>query len=83
MARTIQDVLEKIKEFPEDMRGAVIENTEVWSNEACYGYCKMALQEAGVEKEQAEKILRLLDDAVETWTQEAAEEEAQKPYSIQ
>lgn len=29
MARTIQDVLEKIKEFPEDMRGAVIENTEV------------------------------------------------------
>lgn len=83
MARTIQDVLEKITEYPEDIRGAVIENTEVWSNTACYGYCKMALQEAGVEKEQAEKILRLLDTSVETWTQEAAEEEAQKPYSIQ
>lgn len=65
------------------MRGAVIESTEVWSNTACYGYCKMALQEAGVEKEQAEKILRLLDTSVEQWTQEAAEEEAQKPYSIQ
>lgn len=69
MARTIQDVLEEIKEFPEDLRRAVIENTEVWSNTACYGYCKMALQEAGVEEEQAEKILRLLDTSVEKWTQ--------------
>lgn len=38
---------------------------------------------AGVEQEQAENILRLLENAVETWTQEAAEEEAQKTYNIQ
>lgn len=51
----------------------VLDMVDVWSNEACQGYCLAAMKKAGVDANVAEKVIRGLHDAFDELTVEEAE----------
>lgn len=51
----------------------VLDMVDVWSNEACQGYCLAAMVKAGVDADVAEKVIRGLHDAFDELTVEEAE----------
>lgn len=46
---------------------------EIWSNYACIGYCKIAMQQAGVDDATAGKILAELNRAFDDFSIDEAE----------
>lgn len=50
--------------------------TSIWSNDACKGYCAMAMQEAGHTKEEISQVLDLMGQIFEEVSTDQAEKKA-------
>ncbi len=55
------------------MGSEVLDMVDVWSNEACQGYCVAAMEKAGVGADVAAKVIRGLHEAFDELTVEEAE----------
>lgn len=51
----------------------LIDNTEIWNNDACKGYCILAMEDAGYNREQIREVLRQFSDVFDFVTQDQAE----------
>ena len=80
---TIRDFLTNIQEQAAQLRPReggrpfdelMIDTTQIWSNEACKGYCILAMQDAGFEADQIRAVLSAMRWAFDEKTVEEAEE---------
>ena len=60
--------------MPEDLKRTLLQNASIWTNDACYGYIIMAMEDAGCSKEQISQVLRCARDAMDFATPEEAEQ---------
>ena len=70
-------VMEYVKKntdvLPPELAEMVLSETSIWTNDACYGYCIKAMENAGVDREMVTKIVRGLHQAFDELTVEEAE----------
>lgn len=59
--------------LPKELAELLVEETSIWTNEACYGYCLVAMEKAGLDRATIEKVRRGLHDAFDELTVEEAE----------
>lgn len=59
--------------MPPDLADLLLSETSIWTNEACYGYCIEALENAGYAREQIDEILHHLHNAFDSMGVEDAE----------
>ena len=76
---TIREYLNKCKESNlapigegPDFTELMMDTTSIWSNDSCYGYCILAMQEAGFTEEDIDKVIHSLYSCFEDTTVEAA-----------
>lgn len=50
-----------------------IDNMHIWSNDACKGYCVLAMEDAGYNREQIRDVLRQFSDVFDFVSQDQAE----------
>lgn len=60
--------------MPQDLKKIMLEKASVWTNDACYGYIIMAMEDAGCQPELIGKVLRCARDAMDYATPEDAEQ---------
>jgi hypothetical protein len=51
----------------------LVAETSIWTNEACYGYCIEAMERAGFDRKDIERVRRGLHEAFDELTVEEAE----------
>lgn len=67
--------------MPQSMQDLLIEQTSIWTNNACLGYALMAMEDAGYDEAEIRKFIRLIKDAMEfTGVEEAEEHYNHSPY---
>lgn len=71
---TVKDYLEKNKVLPDGLQETLLEQTEIWTNEACRGYVIKALERMEKPKEEIEKVLSSLNAAFDDFSIEEAEQ---------
>lgn len=60
--------------LPPALAEILLQDGSIWTNDACYGYCIVALKNAGVKSKTLEKVIRCLHSAFDEYTVEEAEE---------
>lgn len=63
----------KNAEMPEDLQHTLLGAASVWTNDACYGYIIMAMEDAGYKKEDIHEVLHCARNAMDFATPEEAE----------
>lgn len=63
------------KSLPAELAKLLNENVSVWTNDACYGYCVVAMRNAGYSEEEITRLCHFLHSAFEEYTVEEAEAE--------
>lgn len=75
-------ILEFVKKneetLPKELAEILISSESIWSNDACYGYCITAMQNAGYSRDEIIKMIHFLHSAFEEYTPEEAEIKWQK-----
>ena len=70
----IAEYMEKnINALPEKLADILLQSTSIWSNDACYGYIIVAMENAGYPREEIIKMFNYLHSAFEEYTVEEAE----------
>ena len=75
-----KDYIKQLEQLPhKDSNGRSIaemyaDNIDIWSNYACIGYARIAMQAAGVDDQTADKIIKAMYKAFDDYTIEQAEE---------
>lgn len=59
--------------LPEKLADILLQSTSIWSNDACYGYIIVAMENAGYPREEIIKMFHYLHSAFEEYTVEEAE----------
>ena len=59
--------------LPKELAELLAKETSIWTNDACYGYCIRAMEMAGFERKDIEKVRRGLKEAFDELTVEEAE----------
>lgn len=67
------EYLKKNEVLPKELAEMLAENTEIWSNGACYGYLIEAMKRAGFEDAVICKVRSCMKDAMDELTVEEAE----------
>ena len=62
--------------LPEKLANILLQDTSIWSNDACYGYMIVAMESAGYDREQIIEVFPYLKEAFE----EVSVEEAEKKW---
>lgn len=60
--------------LPLDLANLLLQETSIWSNQACYGYCMIAMRNAGFSPEQRDRVIHYLHSAFDQYAVEEAEE---------
>lgn len=60
--------------LPKELAETLIEQKSIWSNEAAYGYCIMAMEDAGYPREKISELIGYLHDSFDFVSPEEAEE---------
>ena len=60
------------------LRDAMSETMDIWSNNACIGYCLDAMERAGVSEVQCAEVLQNLWTSFDTMTIDEAESRAKQ-----
>ncbi len=74
-----KDYIESLKQLPhKDSNGRSIvemyaDDVEIWSNYACLGYARIAMQTVGVDEETERKIIKAMRAAFDDYTIDQAE----------
>lgn len=75
-----KDYIKQLEQLPhKDSNGRSIsemyaDNIDIWSNYACIGYAKIAMQAAGIDEQSIDKVIKQLHHAFDDYTIEQAEE---------
>lgn len=72
LTKYIED--QKKSNMPEELKNILLQSTSIWTNDACYGYIIMAMEDAGCPKELISKVLHHARDAMDFSTPEEAEQ---------
>lgn len=77
------NVAELVENFNNSVRNdtnrkIMLEQFDVWTNNACYGYVGEAMKQANIPVAQQEKVFEMLKTLFEYYTVEEAEELAKK-----
>lgn len=59
--------------LPKELAELLAEETSIWTNEACYGYCIRAMENAGFDHEHIVTAVRGMHRAFDELTVEEAE----------
>lgn len=59
--------------LPQELANILTQETSIWTNDACYGYCIIALKAAGCTKKKINEVLHCLHLAFDEYTVEEAE----------
>ena len=59
--------------LPKELAEMLSENTSIWTNEACLGYCIRAMENAGFDEEHIKSAVRGMRQAFDELTEEEAE----------
>lgn len=63
---TINEYLNELKKLPhkspegQSIADGMADIMSIWSNDACVGYCQLAMEKAGITQDQAAEVLRQL-----------------------
>ena len=60
--------------LPPALAEFLLQETSIWTNDACYGYCIIAMENAGFSKKEINNIIHCLHLAFDTYTVEEAEQ---------
>lgn len=60
-------------QMPSALAERNLSETSIWTNDACYGYCIIALKAAGYSADQIDAVLHFLHLAFEDYSVEDAE----------
>lgn len=72
---TIQDFMKlNNAKLPPELAALYNRDTDVWSQQACYGYCIYAMEDAGYTREQIAEVLHFLHDVMDVVTVDQAAE---------
>ena len=75
-----KDYIKQLEQLPhKDSNGRSIaemyvDNIDIWSNYACIGYARIAMQAAGIDEQSIDKVIKELHHAFDDYTIEQAEE---------
>ncbi len=75
-----KDYIKQLEQLPhKDSNGRSIaemyaDNIDIWSNYACIGYARIAMQAAGIDGQSIDKVIKELHHAFDDYTIEQAEE---------
>lgn len=61
------------KALPPELAEMIAQSTSIWTNDACYGYCIAALENAGCGRSEIEAMIHHLHCAFDELTVEEAE----------
>ena len=79
---TIKEYMDELRKLPhkspegQSIADGMAEVMSIWSNAACTGYCKAAMNDAGIPWEQQQEVLRCLRRAFDDISIEDAEKQA-------
>lgn len=59
---------------PAKLAEMLLQETSIWSNDACYGYMIIAMENAGYSRDEIIKLSRYLHSAFEEYLVEEAEQ---------
>lgn len=59
--------------LPPELAKIILEESSIWTNDACYGYCIIAMKNAGFTKKKISDMIHYLHSAFEEYTVEEAE----------
>lgn len=59
--------------LPKELAELLAQETNIWTNDACYGYCIRAMENAGFERPAIERMRLYLRSAFDELTVEEAE----------
>lgn len=59
--------------LPPELSELLLQEQSVWTNDACYGYCIQAMENAGFKEERIMEVIRCLHSAFDMLTVEEAE----------
>ena len=62
--------------MPQQLKDILLGNVSIWTNDACYGYIIMAMEDEGFDEKSIRNILRRLHDVFD----QVSPEEAEKHY---
>lgn len=72
----ISEFVKKNEEtLPKELAKILNDSESIWSNDACYGYCIVAMQNAGFKRDEIVNLIHYLHSAFEEYTPEEAEKE--------
>lgn len=60
--------------LPPALADMLLQECSIWTNDVCYGYCLIALKNAGMTDKIMEKVTRCLHSAFDEYSVEEAEE---------
>lgn len=69
-----KDYIKQLEQLPhKDNNGKSLaemyaDAVEIWSNYACIGYCKIAMQQAGIDDATADKIIKAMYRAFDDYS---------------
>lgn len=70
----VVEYLKKNEEaLPPELAELLMQEASIWTNDACYGYCILAMEKAGFDRKEIEKVRRCLHEAFDELTVEEAE----------
>lgn len=71
----IAEYVEKNKALlPSKLAEMLLQEGSIWTNDACYGYCIVAMKNAGFTKKKITEMIYYLHSAFEEYTVEEAEQ---------
>lgn len=70
----VADYVKQTKEtMPEKLADILLQDASIWTNDACYGYCIKAMENAGYSREEIDKLIHYLHSTFEELMVEEAE----------
>lgn len=64
----VNELLKSLEKKPEKYKQLVLESSELWNNNACYGYAIAAAEAAGFSKKEVNKLIDALQAATDELT---------------
>lgn len=71
---TVKEYIEKNKSLPDELQAVLLEQTDIWTNEACKGYLIKAMENCGKSIGEVYQVLSGLKNAFDTYSVEEAEQ---------
>ena len=62
------ELLKSLEQNPDKYKQLVLESSELWNNNACYGYAIAAAEAAGLSKKEINKLIDALQAATDELT---------------